>query len=242
MLAYILHSKWHWSVKFWQPVSSDISQSLLPRPWLEDLLVVCPSESIQCIVDLDFRSKFIVRGTSQCSKTVSTLPTVYIGCLEQLVRDLNRWTALLAEDFAQKSHTLPPWRCKDTFTRMYEACIKCDMTASYLCLRNLNLQLAHRCGTAVHAPLGPGCVEEHYLDPLLAILGPDERVDPTLEDLSAPSCLEEEAYFEKDFGHTPVPDRSGLSFLIEEAQAPGGGLQDSFSFRDPLLKDLLGNW
>ena len=215
MLAYILHAKWQWSVKFC--LRSSPQQSATFKPWLEDVLVVCPSKEVQFIVDLDFRSKFMVRNASYCSETLRTIPGVFMGSLQQLLIDLDTWTAPFADVFAGKHH--PPWRSKSLFTNMYEACAKCDATPSYVCLRNINLQLAQG-GQAVNGT--DSALEPCYVDCLLTILGPVEP-DTSLQRLAAPSWSMgdgTDSYFEKEDCHTavPVPCRSGLSLLMERVQ------------------------
>ena len=90
MLGYILHTKWQWSVKFCLKASGTWD-SLLPAPWIEDVLVVSPSKTIQCIVDLNFRAKFMVRNAREYDEVVSAIPRVYLGSLQQLARDTRKY-------------------------------------------------------------------------------------------------------------------------------------------------------
>ena len=85
LLAYTLHTKWHWSVKFWPALTPRSPQSpTVPRPWFGDLLVVSPSEHVQCVVDLDFRSKFAAHDVLQCAEVLGTIPQVFMGSLSQV--------------------------------------------------------------------------------------------------------------------------------------------------------------
>ena len=139
----------------------------------------------------------------------------------QLLSDLEKWTAPVAEAFALLSRTLPPWRRKDVLVRMYEAVANCDAAPSYTRLRSINLQIAEgAAGPCSQTLPSPSRLEGPHLDSLRGILGSRAGVDPTLLHLSEPepdSPVALGAYFDTEVpdGHAPEPARSGLSLLLD---------------------------
>ena len=176
---------------------------------------VCPSETIQCIVDLNFRAKFMVRNASEYSEVFTAIPKVYMGSLQQLARETLKCTDAFQQLFKHNSQTLPPWRQTGTFMRLYKSCVDCDAVPSYVCLRIINQQLCS--DDAVGVFEGPGSLDHHHLDCLLSMLGTVEDVDSSLQELSEPFSGDLTEYFEKEPPCSPqaVPAQSGLSSLLE---------------------------
>jgi uncharacterized protein (TIGR01615 family) len=217
MLGYILHTKWQWSVKFCLKASGTWD-SLLPAPWIEDVLVVSPSKTIQCIVDLNFRAKFMVRNAREYDEVVSAIPRVYLGSLQQLARDTRKYADPFQQLFKHNCQKLPPWRQTSTYMRLYTTCVDCDAVPSYVLLRTINQQLAKFSKDAACVFKGPGGLDDHHLDCLLNILGTVDNLDASLLHLSEPSGHWADSYFEKEppCVPTPAPTQSALSSLLEE--------------------------
>ena len=242
MLAYVLHARWHWPVKFCTRARSPGAPPCRARPlspFLDAVLVVAPSAAVQCLVDLDFRAKFTVDG-SPGAEVLGTVPHVYMGSPAQLTADLQTWAAPVARAFQRRRRTLPPWRSQGTLLRMYTACLDCDATPSYACLRDIERRLAQgpgepEPGTASACPSlldGPQLV---CLRTLLGPLRPPADGQPTANRLptpppptgAAPRAADDvpDDYFEKEDCPAPTPAEgpSGLSVLMCEAAARGGG-------------------
>ena len=236
MLAYIIYTKLHWWVKFCTQLASGRLPSPILSPWFEDILVVSPSQGIQCIVDLDFRSKFMVQS-SQYSEILSSIPSVYVGSLSQLAKDVEKWTAPFTELFARKQLTLPPWRRRGIFMKTYEACVDCDATSSHVCLQNINTQL-------VQAGEGVGPLEDQHISCLLTLLGGSEmaynRQPYFAEDDRADSYFEKE----QEAGSMLDPVHSGLSELLEGMQDTDGWclLLQGSSFNLPPAQETDSSW
>ena len=225
MLAYVLHTTRHWPVRFRCCAAAQCSASHrnIFGPWIEDVLVVSPSESIQCLVDLDFRTKFMIPDAGPYSAVFNDIPRVYVGSWPQLTADLQKWMAPLEWIFAQKGLTLPPWRRRSTLLQMYTACVDCDPTSSYVCLRDIDRQLAQRSGGAGlgGASECPRVLEDSHLGHLRALLGRLEAAGATPLHRAASCAMGDmsEGCFEKEECPVPMPTdtRSGLSILMDRA-------------------------
>ena len=229
MLAYLLHAKYNWPVRFYPrgPARGAVS----PRgigPWLEDVLVVAPSERVQCVVDLNFRAKFAAGDAAPPPAALGAIPVVYMGSLPQLTADLQTWMAPLERTFAQKRRTLPPWRQQGTLLRMYAACVGCDATPCYACLRDIGLRLAQGpgCGGGRRTSAYPQVLDDAHLVWLRTLLGPVAEAAAAPPPPAAVQAVDDvpDGYFDKEEGPAPVPadTRSGLSVLMDRASHAGG--------------------
>lgn len=145
-LGYVLQSKWNWRVKFCCKAKDARLPHTMPVSWAEDVMVVMPADRMTCVVDFNFRDKFVIRNANESADRYSTevlqqIPSVYVGSVSQLLRDVERWSAAIETVFQRSALNVPPWRSKRSFQLLYKFCLECDATEAGGCMRHIGSQL-----------------------------------------------------------------------------------------------------
>lgn len=227
-LGYALQAKFNWPVKFCCQAKDARLPHTMPVSWAQEVLVVKPLERMACVVDLQFRAKFLARCASPLGEVyyedaMAGIPEVFVGPLVQLFRDIDTWTGAMEKVFKANSQTLPPWRTRRSFQMLYKFCVECDATPSANCLWHTRRQL----GAAADARAGGGAQScSCRLTPRdLECLGqvvcatPSPQRCGSVPDFSDSMGSDEplDYAFEKEeapAGPSASSDYSGLSFLL----------------------------
>lgn len=225
-LGYILQTKWNWQVKFCCQSKDARLPHTMPLSWVEDVMVVMPAERMHCIIDLNFRDKFVVRcpgslGEKYLSDVVEYIPEVYIGSLNQLFTIIGTWTAAIEHVFRDSSLTLPPWRTRRSFQQLYKFCLECDATESSSCLRHIGSQLSLREDVCMGCEEDSGCsaywVNSQYVEYIREALKASQCAGAVVFNLSD-LCKSEPIDYDFEKEESPVvslgTDQSGLSYLL----------------------------
>eukprot|EP00667_Euglena_gracilis_P009463 EG_transcript_9609 len=218
-LGYILQTKWKWNVKFCCQAKDYKMPNAMPVAWLQDVMVVMPADRTHVLVDVQFREKFIVRcssalGKKYTSHVLPSIPSVFIGPLSHLFREVDNLTVAIEKVFQSEAQTLPPWRSRRIFQLMYKHCVECDATESSDSLRQMGSLLSEE--LQVDEGGCPGFGVEH-LDYLRRALEHSQRTAAGELHAVDAAASEPIAYdFEKEESPSVSCDSdcSGLSFLL----------------------------
>eukprot|EP00667_Euglena_gracilis_P002004 EG_transcript_2006 len=217
-LGYILQTKWKWNVKFCCQVKDSKLPSAMPVAWLQDVMVVMPADRTHVLVDMQFREKFVLRcpgalGKKYMSHVLPSIPSVFIGPLSHLFREVDNLTVAIEKVFQSEAQTLPPWRSRRIFQLMYKHCVECDATESSEGLRRVGALLNEELVLDEAGCTGFGV---EYLDNLRWALTRSQCT--AAGELSPDATASEPIAYNFDKEETPSvscdSDCSGLSFLL----------------------------
>lgn len=227
-LGYILHAQWDWKVKFCCKRVGPALPHGTPCQWVEDVLIVSPADKVQFVVDLQFRDKFVFRcpgamGEQYPEEVLRCIPSVFVGTLGQLFRDLVTWTSVIEKAFQGTSATLPPWRKARTFQMLYKFCAEYDPTEAMTCLGMIAACLAEE-EALIFDEANCCCAhtgqESAFLENLKEALQLSCNVGggrKVLRNISLCSLAGLDYEFEKESPVASVEtNQSGLSFLLSQ--------------------------
>eukprot|EP00667_Euglena_gracilis_P013016 EG_transcript_13395 len=229
-LGYVLQTKWKWAVKFCCQGRPARLPNTVPRSWLDDVMVVQPAPHTHCLVDVQFRDKFLARcpgplGGEYIAHVMQHVPCCYVGTLHELCRDVDLLAGALEAVFRESGTLLPPWRSKNIFRFLYKHCVEHDATDSQDCLHWMGEQVAasksrdgfahcmHCAKKAAH-PLSVAALQRVAAGPCAVPPAADSVTGPAEDAAVAGAGVDLE--FEKAATPTSSAEavHSGLSFLL----------------------------
>eukprot|EP00668_Euglena_longa_P009879 GGOE01011964.1.p1 GENE.GGOE01011964.1~~GGOE01011964.1.p1 ORF type:complete len:367 (+),score=97.78 GGOE01011964.1:55-1101(+) len=225
-LGYALQAKWKWPVKFCCRARIARLPNTVPCSWLEDVMVILPAPKMHCVVDLRFRDKFIahcpgVLGDQYTADVMKHVPSVYVGLLSELFRDVDLLSSALEAVFRESGTLLPPWRSKATFRYLYKYCAEHDATDSQDCLRRAGEYVASSIADDDLVQCVHCTAKDNYAIPIRTLrqigTGACAPPAPTAQQIVGASELADVDFaFEKDETSTSAVEtvHSGLSFLL----------------------------